>query len=407
MLITACDKSSSSSDENDTIHRTVIVYIAGENNLDELGILNKDINEMVKASADIPKNDRLVVFVDASPRRTTPYIAEIKDGVCDTIHTYGSDFYSCDPVYFKEAIGRIEQAYPSEEYGLVLWGHATSWLVTADSVASYGARQSGKFKAYGVDDDNNLRRGVKWMNITQMSKSLESFSKFKFIMADCCCFMSIETAYQLRHATEYLIGSPAEVPDEGAPFDAIIKYFYTESSILYKGIIDNYYDYYLKVYQDNSYGYPSYLRGYSVPLSVVDMKHIEDLASATRALLKTPGEYDMEHIPYYYHEDLPVCYDMAGLIEKTCTAEEFESWKKVFDRAVPYRRQSERWMTIFDQIQDSMIAKDFHFNADGYNAISMFVPQPFYEQSDYYLYNDGIRNFDWYYAVGWDRFDAQ
>ena len=408
VLFAACKKDSESSEKKEIFGRTVIVYMSGENNLDQLGVLDQDLLEMRRASKQIPASDRLVVYVDRLSRSETPFIAEIKNAACDTIMHYANDFYSSDPEHFYNVIKTIEEKYPSQEYALVLWGHATSWLVDKDTVASATAKARQQRRAYGQDcGDNTVYGPEKWLNITQMRRELAKLPKFSYIFADCCCMMSVETAYELRNVTDYLIGSPAEIPGDGAPYDKIMDELFSRNTTFYQSIIDKYYDYYMELYRTPEYAnstYDSYLTGYSVPLSVVDMKHIGELAQSTRNLLKEPGEYTFEQVPYYFHMDLPVCYDMACLLEANSTAEEFETWKRAFDLAVPYRRLSDRWMTIYDEIQLSQVNKGFVFNKDNYGGLSMFVPRSIYDSSYWFIYNAALPSFEWSQAVGWNRF---
>ena len=408
VLLAACNKDSESSETNEIFGRTVIVYMSGENNLDEEGVLSQDLMEIETASKQIPASDRLVVYVDRLSRNEMPFIAEIRNGVCDTIMHYESDIYSSDPENFYNIINTIEKKYPSQEYALVLWGHATSWLVDKDTIASATAKARLPHRAYGQDCGNNTVYGPeKWLNITQMHRELAKLPKFRYILADCCCMMSVEVAYELRNVADYLIGSPAEIPGEGAPYHKIMDGLFSRNSTFYKLIIDNYYDYYMELYRTPAYSnstYNSYLTGYSLPLSVIDMKHIDELAQATRNLLKAPAEYTFDYVPYYFHMELPVCYDMACLLEANTTAEEFNSWKRAFDLAVPYRRLSDRWMTVYDEIELSQVNKGFVFNKDNYGGVSMFVPRSIYDNSYWFIYNAALPSFEWSQAVGWNRF---
>ena len=49
-----------------------------------------------------------------------------------------------------------------------------------------------------------------------------SMPHLKFIMADCCNFMCLENLYELRDVCDYIIGSPAEIPAQGAPYYDIV-----------------------------------------------------------------------------------------------------------------------------------------------------------------------------------------
>lgn len=408
MLLSACNKH----DDDDPVvpptsaERTVIVYMSGENNLDSYGFLSNDLSEMKDGSRSIPANNRLVVFADRVYDGEKPFIAEIKDGVCDTLVKYDDDFYACDPARFTSVIKTCMAQCPASEYALVLWGHATGWLISADSIA--GSRPSALHRAYGADSGNNSSYGTfHWMNITQMARAMQSLPHFKFIFADCCAMMTIEVAYQLRHATDFLIGSPVEIPGKGAPYDLVTPDLFLRTDSFYRTIIDDYYNYYSREYMTSSYvndPNTSYLKGHSVPLSVVDMRYVESLAQATRNLLQQPDSFVTDGVPFYFYTDMPIMYDMGCLLERITPDEAYGQWLSALDRAVPYRRFSARWMTQYSQIRSALVRNQFRFTEENYSGLSMFVPKPAYNFSYQYQYNATFPSLDWCGAVGWERF---
>lgn len=394
MSATLCGCREESVERDPLAQRTVIVYMSAENNLSSFS--RDDLRELTDGSKGLNGRQRLVAFVDDASV-STPAIIELKGGKRDTLKLFEHDFYASAPDKFREIIQFIENECPARSYGLVLWGHAKGWIIENDSIESATSRPR---KAFGVDNGSNLEVGFsfgnRWMNITQMAHALDGLPRFRFIFADCCCMMCVETAYELRHVTDYLLGSPAEIPGNGAPYHKIAPLFFSESDDFYKAIIDTYYDDYM-----GRVDYP----GCSVPLSVVDMSHIEELAQATRTVLRAPSEYDTEKIAYYfqYKNDVPVMYDMCSLMERNLAENDYHAWKRVLDMAVPYRRFSEKWMTDTTNFD---IYKGFGvsiFNQDNYGGLSMFVEKPEYNFSRH-DFNRDICKTSWYWAVGWNRF---
>ena len=424
MLFAACNNDNEEPNNPSTkADRTVIVYMSAENNLtytESYGkFLSPDLQEIVKGSQSLAGNQRLFVFVDSLKHGANstgrPYIAEIRSGQMEVVKEYDTDFYASDPAQFQEAISWIVNRAPAESYGLVLWGHASGWLVNPDTIAnSSNSRElsvagfRGMRRAYGQDKgtDVSVRNAEKWMNITQMAKALSTLPKFEFIFADCCNMMCAEVGYELRNVTNYLIGAPAEIPGNGAPYDKIVPLLYGNGSQLYKNIIDTYYNYYLAYYKGDYF-----LDGYSVPLSVIDTKYMESLAQATNDILDKfeggypvyPKEPNVGNIVYYLYDDYPVMYDMRAYIKSNTSAADFAAWENVFKQAVPYYRISLRWMTIYTSLEISMYA----FNQDEslYGCVNMFIPK---SESSYakskYNYNKTCNNFGWNRAMDWSRY---
>lgn len=245
------------------------------------------------------------------------------------------------------------------------------------------------------------------MNITQMAKALEGLPKLKYIFADCCNMQSVEVGYELRNAADYFIGSPAEIPGEGAPYHKILPKLFSNSSTFYKDICDCYYDYIYDAYMSPTYtvnsGF-SYIYGFSLPLSVFDLSKMEALAKATKELMQTfmpkyPNELNLNGHPFYYAlaGDMNM-YDMKSVISQNAPEADYKKWLEVFNSAVPYQLISKRWMTEHNAIYNSF--DRFPQNDDQWGCVNMFFPQSRYN-SAYYHYNYLIRYTQWYYAVNW------
>ena len=153
--------------------RTVLIYMAGENNLTaQSGIrfLHNDLLEIIEGSKQLADDQRLLVFVDSlntdSQQASNPYIIEVHGGNTSELYKFDKEFYSSEPVRFKQIVEWAFTNAPAESYGLVLWGHASGWAIDSDVFASR--------RAYGLDNgsDANDSRGDRWMNIPQMAQML-------------------------------------------------------------------------------------------------------------------------------------------------------------------------------------------------------------------------------------------
>ena len=396
LLFTACSKdddSPSTPPEPEPARRTVIVYMVGENNLDPY--MQNDINEMRQGRKQVAASENLVLYVDKLSKTEMPFIAKINtDGNLDTLYRYEQDFYSSDPDNMIDVIDRIYQMCPAkEDYGLVLWGHASGWLME-DSVATR--------RGYGIDTGNNELRTYfderskesllkgKWLNIPSMQEAFKMLPmKWKFIMCDCCNMMNVEDGYELRDVTDYLIGSP---------YETIVPALFLHTENFYQAVIDAYAD-----------AYPN-----RVPLSVIKTSEMEALAEATRPLLSRINEYVnnesnlMDRHIYYNNTYVDgkrkhIMFDVREVVRKAFANEpsKYENWYQVFQRAVPYNRIAEMWQT------DSFIKinfNDFTVTDDYFSGVSMFFPMEQYGTEEWSC-NKAIKKMSWYYAVGWPSLD--
>lgn len=383
LALSACKDDNDEPTPDNTPKRTVIVYMAADNNLTNYA--EYDLQEMLTGSEALGTNDQLVVFVDKADSQQLPYIARIAKGEATMEQTFDEELFSADPQKFYEVLRQIITSYPAEDYGLVLWGHANGAVIERDSIAG------GIRRAYGRDNDNNQLKDGVWMNIPSMREALSALNiKWKFIMSDCCNMQSAEVAYELRQLADYLIATPAEIPGMGAPYDLIVPDMFNRSENFYKQIVDD--------YAESTYDH--------VPLSVVKTSEVEHLAQATRTALlsinpaKDENDPDMSGLIYYWgsnSKNIQVLYDMNDYMLKFAPAEVYSAWKAVFDQTVVYKRIATRWDTM-----ELVDFSRFTVTDEKLGGLSMFTPLNVYEQIGR-SWNETFHQLGWYYASGWSE----
>jgi len=371
--------------------KTVLVYMAGRNSL--AGMVNKDLNEMKLGSKRLDSNDNLLVFVRRDKTEKMPWLARIKNGVVTDsvslsdmgITSSDGENRASDPVVMEGVMHYAFSHYPAMDgnYGLVLWGHGSGWLMD-NEVKRVNSR------AFGVDKGEDGR--ALWMNIPTMANILKGMPHLKFIMADCCNFMCLEVLYELRNVTDYIIGSPAEIPDEGAPYDEIVPDMFADGRF-YTSIIDKYY---------------KSVNGY-LPLTAVQSSQMEQLAQATHQAMQAVqsnlnGDYaDMTGLIHYYHTDddsdfhpeYNIFYDAGDFFLAHAPQDAYQQWKQSLDQAVVEHRNATIWST--DKVW-FMKYSDFTVTDAKMHGVSMFVEQnP--AKGNYAKYNEDIKKMAWWNTI--------
>lgn len=374
--------------EDPVAERTVLIYMAAQNNLTlwpntSNRFAEYDLKEIKKGIESMGDN-HLVIYVDKAKDPISgyddykPYLLHYRKGELRDSIPLDESMLPCNPATMKTVIEKAFTDYPGKDYGLVLWGHATGWLFKNDSIANNSARN----RAYGGTNKNgsNQGSGDLWMNIPTLAKTLKTLPHLKFIFADCCNMMCAECAYELKDVCDYFIGSPAEIPGEGAPYSKVVPAM-MEKETFYKSICDQY----ALMYRDR------------VPLAVVKSSEMANLANATKTILqvmktKEMPEYpDLSNLIYYLDQNM---YDMNHFIMtyamKYGIEAEYQSWKQVFDKAVIYKKFAKDWETMRH-------VNFYHFNMkeENFGGISMFIPQVILRSTD----NQNIKKMGWYYAV--------
>lgn len=374
---------------------TVLIYMAAENALSSF--VKEDLKEMKAGSRSIGDNN-LVVYVDRSYKNELPWLARLKDGqVIDSVSIAdmgiaNGDVYSSDPRVFEDVIRYAFNHYKATKgYGLVLWGHSSGWMIEQEITTT---------RAYGVDNGKNdgSNEGY-WINIPIIKKVLEGLPHLDFIFADCCNFMCLESLYELRTVTDYIAGSPAEIPARGAPYDKVMPYLFSDD--VEQGMLQV-----MEIYGKDNQSYQPYL-----PLSVVKTSKMDDVAAATRTALQEVtaslgGEYaDMTGIiHYYYLGDIDkkfnagynIYYDAGDFMLKHTSESTYAMWKEALDQAVIGKRFASSWMSIKTW---NVYFADFTATTQKYHGVSMFVPQDPDKGAGYNKYNEDIKQLEWYDTV--------
>jgi hypothetical protein len=395
--LTACSSDDSTGNDRPatmTEGRTVLIYMAAENSLSPH--VANSLEQIKAGSRLIGSGNTLLVYVDRSEPKELPWLARIRDGVVtDSVSLSDMGIsqqneYASDPQLMESVLKYAFSHHPAKhDYGLVLWGHSTGWLVDPDTIAYK--------RAYGVDNGHNDRSDVgKWVNLPTLARVLGKQPHLKFIFADCCNFMCLESLYELRTVTDYIIGSPAEIPGVGAPYQQVVPAMFGASDDFCRDVAANY--------------YARPVNGRTLPMTVVQTSALPELAQATRRVLTTignrlAGSYaDLTGLIHYYNSgavfspDYNIFYDAGDFIAKHAPASDYQSWQQALSRAVVCKFYAPMWNT--DKPWSSFYA-DFTATESRCHGLSMFVPQD-PARGSYARYNRDIKQLQWYYAAGLD-----
>jgi hypothetical protein len=221
-----------------------------------------------------------------------------------------------------------------------------------------------------------------------LAKVLKEQPHLKYIMFDCCCMMCLENLYELRSVADYLIGSPAEIPGEGAPYDKIMIDMFGNGDF-YAGIIDK---------------YSKSVSGW-LPLSVVKTSEMEQLAQAThKALQAVKAQQDSAYadmrglIHYYYTKSkgdfdpqYNIFYDAGDFFLKHAPQDVYQQWKQALDKAVVKHHTATMWDV--DKTWTEYYT-DFSVTEKKMHCVSMFFPQD-PTKGSYARYNEDVKQFEW------------
>ena len=288
VMLLLCGCSSQEPDAPPLTKRTVLVYMVANNaSLGGAGYDTLDIEEMKAAAANGDlAGGRLIVYhagVNAAPQ-----LLDITQSGIVVLKTYDDSQYSVERARLEDVISDTKRYAPAEDYGLVLWSHASGWLQDGITEADEASTLS-----FGYD------RGKK-MNVSTLAKALTD-KGFSFVYFDCCQMASVEVAYELRHATDFIVASAIELPIEGMPYDKNVKCFFSDTPDLIQAARNTFELYDGQENPENRW----------CSMSVIDTSEMDALADATRAIYSalpdmtlppgyTPQKYQLDGRVYLY-----------------------------------------------------------------------------------------------------------
>lgn len=313
ILLCSCDKK-----EEPTFiaKRTLLVYMVATNSMS--GQDNTDISEMKNALANDAKGDcRLLIYRVAYNQ--SPQLLELRNSG-NTVATTILKTYTSEPSEsvtkhrFSQVVADAQTLAPASDYGLVLWSHAAGWANSLPKSVGIKPRY------FGIDN------GVT-MSVDSLAEAIPA-GLFSFIYSDACYMGGIEVAYQLRNKTRYFVGSPAEIPYDGMPYDVTIPMFF-EDNVNLPAVCDKVYEY----YKNSSSG---------VTLSIVDCSKLGALASVCRNIHADAKEItSTSEIQYYNRAPITgvrIFYDFGQYTRLIASDEQLvEQFNAALSDAVVYK----------------------------------------------------------------------
>jgi hypothetical protein len=238
-----------------------LVYLDGDNNLEAAAIRDFNEMELIGSTANV----NVLVLLDRIPgydasngdwTGTRLYRVE-KDsntGVINSQWITGfsgeSELDMSDPVTLQKFISYCQLNYPAEHTALTLWNHGGG--VYPRSIGRTVTR--GELVAQGIGWDDTTGTNA-WNCLTTDEVELAlgrarmlTGKKVDIINLDSCLTMMLEVAYQWRNEADYLVGSEANVPEDGNRYQTLLEFLTQNSTVsprtLAGRLVEDYHQYY-------------------------------------------------------------------------------------------------------------------------------------------------------------------
>lgn len=284
---------------------SLFAFIISDNNLDShTDYIEKDLVQGLKGC---PVGTELFLYID---RRTeTPVLQHLfllesgQIGV-RTISEY-SELCSTSPIVFNDVMQTMERNSSGRQFGLIYWSHGNGWLPGSASQVTSNIDT----RALGTD-------GIYSMDIDDMSNVLSGTKTPLFTVLDACFMGSVEVAYSLRKATDYLIASSGETLGAGFPYHLMLPEFAKGNRESLIRSLDIYLDYcHTDYYGDGTI---------SGMASLVDCSQMDALASSFKIILeKNELKLNLDSIQAFDCLNPHIYYDLLEYAKSIVTRELF------------------------------------------------------------------------------------
>ena len=293
MTFTGC--SEEAFDTDSVNKQTILVFYpwtGSQSSTGLLGYLQNNIDSISDGIIDRKglNNSRVLVFLSDKYNHSTlydlQYNATTKSVDRVPLKEYeGASYASAEGI--ADIMNEVKTKASALNYALIVGVHGCGWTYASDwSRYPYYARPSvtrpsdNNFSGiqFGPDPNAPLTRffgsvslAENAMDISTLAEGIrESGLKMQYILFDACYMSNIETAYELKDVTNYMIASGSEIMAAGLPYRSMWSYLNSPTPN-YSGIVSTS----VNFYKNNS----------SAPfcnLAAIDCRQVEKLASVMK-----------------------------------------------------------------------------------------------------------------------------
>lgn len=294
MTFTGC--SEEAFDTDSVNKQTILVFYpwtGSKSSTGLLGYLQNNIDSICDGIIDRKglNNSRVLVFLSDKYNHSTlydlQYNATTKSVDRVPLKEYeGASYASAEGI--ADILNEVKTQASALNYALIVGVHGCGWTYASDwSRYPYYARPSvtrprdNNFSGiqFGPDPNAPLTRffgsvslAENAMDISTLAEGIrESGLKMQYILFDACYMSNIETAYELKDVTNYMIASGSEIMAAGLPYRSMWSYL-NSSTPNYSSIVSTS----VNFYKNSSAPFCN--------LAAIDCRQVEKLASVMKEI---------------------------------------------------------------------------------------------------------------------------
>lgn len=332
LSLTAC--SNDEPTDITTINKqTVLVYMPWSGSQSSPGLYDAFLENLDSIEGAVKRakgySGRLLVFISKSATTSDLYEITYNNGeiVHTPIKTYSGNGYTTS-AGITEILNDVKSAAYALNYAMMVGCHGSGWTYKSDWADYPDQAKSQPFFTPGEaqskrspDSNGTVERypatrffgSVADTNyatdVTTLAEGIRGAGlTMQFISFDDCYMANVETAYELRNVTNYLIGSTSEVMFLGMPYQTMWPQLASPTPS-YAKAVTAFYDFY------KSYTYP-----YGA-LSAIDCREVEQLARIMKTINSrfTLTDTLADSVQVLDGFKVPLFFDMGDYVDRLCT----------------------------------------------------------------------------------------
>jgi Clostripain family len=266
---------------------TVMVFMNGDNNLEEFAL--RDFNEMAEIGSNADVNvvvqlDRIGLYTefnDDQPLWTDTkrfYVRHHSQPVpAQQISSLGEANMG-DPATLRDFIVWARSTYPADRYALVIWDHGRGYrgLEQPTTPNSLPFRSANAAPTRAISQDDTDHDELYNAEVTSALREALQGERLDIVAFDACLMSMVETAYAMRGLAQFMVGSEDLEPATGWKYDDVLQRLQAHPKASTREIARAMVQSYRDTYRSASiYFNPTTTQ------SAIDLTQIDDLAKAT------------------------------------------------------------------------------------------------------------------------------
>ncbi len=331
--------------------KTIFVYMPWTGSQSNLySYFKKNIEDMKKGVVKQGglKQVNLVIYIASLRNKAHLIKVSYEKGKCtnDTIATYNDGaMETADKL--SRLLNKVKSVAPAPIYDMIIGSHGVGWIY-ADEAPRYmrnkivAARRNNLLKGLPITRQTRYFGGTDIeMDITELAEGIarSDMQHLQFLLFDDCNMANIETVYDLKDVTDYLIACPTEIMGHGMPYYEMWQDLSTTSPN-YKGMVDNFYQF----YSNYKIGTEEYHYG---TISVADCRQANamvELLCTIHADYPLTTEMKTEQVQVLDGYAPPMFYDFSDYIHQLCKNPTLIArYDEMMKLLVPYEAHTEKY----------------------------------------------------------------